>query len=87
MCVHSACKNRSGCFYKGDGCERGHPLGNAQFQDVYYGGSGSQGEGAVWIYLAPDWQVESREGDYWPEGETGRVDEGGNIVRFQCQTF
>lgn len=27
------------------------------------------GEGAVWIYLASDWQVDSQEGDCWPEGD------------------
>lgn len=45
-------------FIKGDDCETGHPLGNLWFQD--HGGT-------VWIYLAPDWQVESHEGDYWPD--------------------
>lgn len=45
MCVYSAYKDRSGCFSKGDDCEAGHTLGNLWFQDVYYGGSGSQGKG------------------------------------------
>lgn len=37
---------------------------------------------AVWIYLALDWQVESQESDNWPEGETGRVNEGRNSQTF-----
>lgn len=83
MSVCGACEDRSGCFYKGDDCEAGHPLGNLWLPDVYRGGSGSQG--SVWIYLAPNWQAESQEGVYWPEGETGRVNEGRNIVCFHSE--
>lgn len=39
------------------------------------------GDEAEWIYLTPDWQVESQHGDYRPEWETGRVNEGVFIVR------
>lgn len=51
------------------------------------GGLQAHSVGPVWIYLACDWKVKSQDGDYWPDGETGRVNKDRNIVCFHCHCF